>query len=162
MRLLSVAVATHLRFDQDQVDKQHDEIVLDVLVAEAAAVLAHRQPDVVATRLVAAALAPERLDGVPALYADGHGRGGRGGISFGSGWSGRTGFGLGFEFDRSEGRAVDRMQGSFGGAIGARWKASRGVVVCRGRGWRCGAPIRILIDQTSRHHPLCLGETEHP
>jgi hypothetical protein len=29
----------------------------------------------VPARLVAAALAPERLDGVPALYADGHGGG---------------------------------------------------------------------------------------
>jgi len=68
---------SHLRLDQDQVDKQHDKVVLDILVAEAAAVLAHRQPDVVPARLVAAALAPERLDRVPAFYADGHGCGGR-------------------------------------------------------------------------------------
>ena len=53
--------------------------MLDVLVAEPPAVLAHRQPDVVPARLVAAAraaaLAPERAHRVPALDADGHRRG---------------------------------------------------------------------------------------
>ena len=48
----------HLWFDQDQVDKQHHKVVLDVFVAEAAAVFAHCQADVVSARLVAAALAP--------------------------------------------------------------------------------------------------------
>ena len=71
-RACVVWCVAHLRLDQDQVDEQHDKVVLDVLVAEAPAVLAHGQPDVVPARLVAAALAPERLDGVPALYADGH------------------------------------------------------------------------------------------
>lgn len=68
-----MAGLAHLRLDQDEVDEQHDKVVLDVLVAEAPAVLADRQPDVVAARLVAAALAPERLDGVSALNADRHG-----------------------------------------------------------------------------------------
>lgn len=51
-------VAVDLGLDQDEVDEQHDKVVLDVLVAEAAAVLAHRQADVVAAGLVTAALAP--------------------------------------------------------------------------------------------------------
>lgn len=48
----------HLRLNQDQVDKQHDKVVLDILVTESPAVLAYRQADVVAAGLVAAALAP--------------------------------------------------------------------------------------------------------
>jgi hypothetical protein len=117
----------------------------------------------VATRLVAAALAPERLDGVTALYADGHGRGGRGGISPGSGWSGGTGFGVGFEFDGSECRAVGRRRGFVWRSSRPKAEGSPVVVVCRGRGWRCGAPIRILISQTSETAPFLgfhgLGET---
>lgn len=45
---------THLRLDQDQVDEQDDVVMLDVFVAEAPAVLADREPDVVAARLVPA------------------------------------------------------------------------------------------------------------
>lgn len=48
------AKATHLWFDQDQIDKQDDVVMLDIFVAEAPAVLADREPDVVAARLVAA------------------------------------------------------------------------------------------------------------
>lgn len=66
-------MSVHLRFDQDEVDEQHHKVVLDVLVAEPAAVLAHRQADIVARRLVACALAPESLDGVFAFDADWHG-----------------------------------------------------------------------------------------
>ena len=64
-----------------QFDEDDDEVVLDVLVAEAAAVLADRQPDVVAARRVPRALVlrPERLDRRPALDADRHDDGGSGG-----------------------------------------------------------------------------------
>lgn len=44
--------STHLRFDQDQIDKQDNIVMFDIFVAEAAAVLADREPDVVAARLV--------------------------------------------------------------------------------------------------------------
>lgn len=66
---------TYLRLDENQVDKEHDKVMLDVLVAEAPALAAHRQPDVVAARLVARArvLRPQRLDRVPALDANRHG-----------------------------------------------------------------------------------------
>ena len=67
----------YLWLDQDQIDKQHHEIVLDVFVAETPAVLAYCQPDIVPARLVAAALAPEGLDGVPTFYTNRH-CGGRG------------------------------------------------------------------------------------
>lgn len=50
----SGATATHLRLDQDQIDEQNDVVMLDVFVAEAPAVLADREPDVVAARLIAA------------------------------------------------------------------------------------------------------------
>jgi len=40
--------SAYLRLDEDQVDEEHDKVMLDILVAEAAAVLAHRQPNVVA------------------------------------------------------------------------------------------------------------------
>lgn len=65
----------YLWLDQDQVDEEHDKVMLDVLVAEAAAVAAHCQADVVAARLVARTrvLRPQRLDRVPALDADRHG-----------------------------------------------------------------------------------------
>lgn len=70
-------MAVDLRLDEDQVDKDDDKIVLDILVAKLATVPADRQSDVVSTRLVTCArvLGPERLDGVLALDADGH-RGG--------------------------------------------------------------------------------------
>ena len=48
-------VAVNLGLDEDEVDEEHHEVVLDVLVAEAAAVLAHRQPDVMPARRVARA-----------------------------------------------------------------------------------------------------------
>lgn len=65
----------HLGLDEDEVDEEDNEVVLDVLVAEATAVLAHRQPDVVPARRVTGArvLRPQRLHRVPALDADGHG-----------------------------------------------------------------------------------------
>lgn len=68
-------VAVDLGLDQHQVDEEHHVVVLDVLVAEAAAVLAHRQPDVVPAARPArrAVLRPERAHRVPALDADGHG-----------------------------------------------------------------------------------------
>lgn len=67
-------VAVDLGLDEDEVDEEDDEVVLDVLVAEPAAVLAHRQPDVVPARRVPRprVLRPEGLDRVPALDADGH------------------------------------------------------------------------------------------
>lgn len=67
-------VAVDLGLDEHQVDEEHDVVMLDVFVAEAAAVAAHRQADVVAARLVAGArvLGPQRLDGVAAFYADRH------------------------------------------------------------------------------------------
>lgn len=40
----------YLRLDQDQVDEQDDVVMLDIFVAEAAAVLADREADVVAAR----------------------------------------------------------------------------------------------------------------
>jgi len=51
-------VSVDLGLDKDEVDEQDDKVVFDVLVAEAAAVLAYRQPDVVSARFVAGALAP--------------------------------------------------------------------------------------------------------
>jgi hypothetical protein len=38
---------THLRLDQNEIDEQDNEVMLDVFVAEAPAVLAHCQPDIV-------------------------------------------------------------------------------------------------------------------
>lgn len=64
---------THLGLDQDQVDEQDDVVVLDILVAEATAVLADRQADV-----VAAGPRPQRLNRMTAFYADRH-RAARGG-----------------------------------------------------------------------------------
>lgn len=63
-----------LGFNEDEVDEQHDKVVLDVLVAEAAAVLAHSEADIVAARRIACArvLRPQRLDRVPAFDADRH------------------------------------------------------------------------------------------
>jgi hypothetical protein len=47
--------------------------MLNILVAEATTILANGQANIVASpRLAAAALAPERLDRVSTLYADGH------------------------------------------------------------------------------------------
>lgn len=48
-------VPVDLRLDKDQVDEEHDKVMLDVLVAEAAAFSADRQADVVAARLVTCA-----------------------------------------------------------------------------------------------------------
>lgn len=62
----------HLRLDEDEVDEEHHEVVLDVLVAEAAAVATDGQADVVAGGFVAGAGAPEGVDGVAAFDADGH------------------------------------------------------------------------------------------
>lgn len=62
----------HLRLNQHQVDKQHDEVMLDVLVAEAPAVATDRQADIRARVPRARVLRPERPDGVAALDADGH------------------------------------------------------------------------------------------
>jgi dihydroxyacetone kinase len=42
----------YLRLNQDEVDKEHHKVVLDVLVAKVAAVAAHSQADVVSTRRV--------------------------------------------------------------------------------------------------------------
>lgn len=49
---------TYLRFDQDEINEEYDEVMLDIFVTEAAAVLAHRQSDVVSSRLVTCALPP--------------------------------------------------------------------------------------------------------
>jgi hypothetical protein len=67
-------VAVDLGLDEHQVDEEHDVVMLDVFVAEATAVPAHGQADVVAARLVAGArvLCPQRLDRVTAFYADRH------------------------------------------------------------------------------------------
>ena len=48
--------------------------MLDILVAEAAAVATHSESDIVAAGLIPCArvLCPERLDGVSALNADWH------------------------------------------------------------------------------------------
>jgi hypothetical protein len=45
----------HLRLDQNQVDEEHDKIMLDILVAEASTFAADGQADVVAAGLVAGA-----------------------------------------------------------------------------------------------------------
>ena len=72
-------VPINLGLDEDQVDEQDHEVVLDILVAEAAAVPAHREPDVMPARFVAGAriLRPQRLDGVPAFNAHRHCSGGK-------------------------------------------------------------------------------------
>lgn len=46
---------THLWLDQNQVDEQHDKIMLDIFITKVPAVATHRQPDVVAARLIARA-----------------------------------------------------------------------------------------------------------
>lgn len=48
----------NLGLDQDEVDEEDDEVMLDVFVAKPAAILAHRQPDIVPAGLVAGALSP--------------------------------------------------------------------------------------------------------
>lgn len=48
-------VPVDLRLDQDEVDEQDDIVVFDILVAEPAAVPAHREADVVPTGLVTGA-----------------------------------------------------------------------------------------------------------
>lgn len=58
---------TNLGFDKNQVNEQDDVIMLDIFVAEAAAVLADGQPDV-----VAAGPRPQRLNRMTAFYADRH------------------------------------------------------------------------------------------
>lgn len=58
---------THLGLNQDQVDEQDNVVMLDIFVAEAAAILAHRQADV-----VAAGPGPQRLNRMTAFYADRH------------------------------------------------------------------------------------------
>lgn len=45
-------MAVDLRLYEDQVNEEHDEIVLDILVAEVAAAATHGQPDVMAVGLV--------------------------------------------------------------------------------------------------------------
>ena len=67
-------VAVDLGLDEDEVDEEHDEVMLDVLVAEPPAVLAYRQPDVVPARRVPRPLVlrPERLHRRPALDTDRH------------------------------------------------------------------------------------------
>lgn len=45
----------YLGFNQDEVDEEHHEVVLDILVAEAAALAADGQADVVPRRLVTGA-----------------------------------------------------------------------------------------------------------
>lgn len=71
-------VAVDLRLDEDEVDKDDDKVMLNILVAELAAVATNGQPDIVSAGLVTRArvLGPERLDWVLALDADGH----RGGV----------------------------------------------------------------------------------
>jgi hypothetical protein len=46
---------TDLRLDEDEVDEEHHEIMLDVLVAEAPALATHSQSNIVPARLVAGA-----------------------------------------------------------------------------------------------------------
>lgn len=67
-------VAVHLRLDEDEVDKDYDKVVLNILVAKLTAVAAHSQSDVMAAGLVTGTrvLGPERLDRVLTLDADGH------------------------------------------------------------------------------------------
>lgn len=64
----------YLRFDQDQVDEQHHKVMFDILVAKASTVLADRQTNTVAAGLVIGSgiLRVQRLDWIPAFYADGH------------------------------------------------------------------------------------------
>ena len=72
--------STYLWLNQHQVNKQYHEIMLNVFIAEASAVLAHREPDVVAGRRARGAaaaaagvvLCPECLHRVLAFNADGH------------------------------------------------------------------------------------------
>lgn len=44
-----------LGFNQDQIDEEHDKVMLDIFVAEAAAFTADGQTDVVPARFVAGA-----------------------------------------------------------------------------------------------------------
>jgi len=65
-------ISTHLRLDQDQINKQNHKVMLDIFITESPAILAHSQPDIVARRLIAASFAPECLDWVAALDAYRH------------------------------------------------------------------------------------------
>lgn len=67
-------MSVYLRLDQDKVNKQHDEIVLDVFVCKVLALGALREPHPFAGRAVicSAVAGVELLDGMPTFYADGH------------------------------------------------------------------------------------------
>ena len=64
----------HLRLDQHQINEQDYGIVLNVFVAEAAAVLADREAHSMAGGFVVGAgvFGVQSLDGIAALYADRH------------------------------------------------------------------------------------------
>lgn len=66
----------YLGLYKNQIDEQYDKVMLDILVAEAAAVATHGESDIVSAGLVPCARVcrPERLDRVPALNTNGHDR----------------------------------------------------------------------------------------
>lgn len=73
--ITSSAVAeTYLRLDQDQVNEQHHEVMLDILVGELLAARTLCESHAFSQRAVVRlrVLSIESLDGVAALYADGH------------------------------------------------------------------------------------------
>lgn len=66
---------TYLRLDQNQIDKKHNKVMLNVFVAESPAVLAHSEAHAMACRLVICArvLCVQSLHWIPAFYTDRHG-----------------------------------------------------------------------------------------
>lgn len=65
---------SYLRLDQDQVNEQHNKVVLDVLVGELLAARTLCQAHTLAQCAVVGfrVLGVQCFDGVAALYADGH------------------------------------------------------------------------------------------
>jgi hypothetical protein len=72
--LILFSIRTHLRFDQNKINKQDYKIMLDVFVAEFPAVLADRETHPMATGAVIGAevFGVESLDRIATFYADGH------------------------------------------------------------------------------------------
>lgn len=68
-------VAEDLGLNEDEVDEEDDKVMLDVFVGEAAAVLADGEAHAVVFVVGAGVLRVQRLDGVAAFDADGHGAG---------------------------------------------------------------------------------------
>jgi hypothetical protein len=61
-----------LRLDEDEVDEEHDKVMLYVLIAETTAITTDGESDAVAAGLVSCARAPQCANWRATFYADGH------------------------------------------------------------------------------------------